>query len=172
MTKGDMPRLARVLAVLAETFNETVSDLRADGYMMGLNDLTIDQVESAARLALKESKFFPRPAELRELAVGSSDDRAELSWLELVAEVRRVGSYQLPSRLSAETLYAAEKVWGSWQRLCETLPSDGPEFLGWAKRFKNAYGVLTHPSRRQIESRHTVPLLDTATHHDDDDVPL
>lgn len=151
MTPDDRPRLARILAVLGETFNEPVSDLRAEGYLMGLNDLTIGQVEQGARRALKTSRFFPRPAELRELAVGSADDSAELAWLELLAEVRRVGSYGVPT-LSPTVGSAMRAVWGTWAQLCATLPGDGVELLGWAKRFKAAYGSLTHPSR--------VPALD------------
>jgi len=149
MTVDDRPRLARILAVLGETFNEPVSDIRAEGYLMGLNDLSIEQVEQGARRALKESKFFPRPAEIRALAIGTADDAAEMAWLEILTEVRRVGLYGTP-QLSAEAALAARQVWGGWKELCTTLPGDGPELLGWAKRFKAAYSVLSDRNRRQF----------------------
>lgn len=169
MTKDDLPGLARILAVLGETFNETVSDIRTEGYLMGLSDLQIEQVERGARQALKTSKFFPRPAELRELAVGSADDAAEMAWLELLHEVRRVGSYGVP-RLEASVAIAMRAVWGTWEHLCATLPNDGPEMLGWTKRFKSAYGAVNHPSRIALNRAAPTPLLDVA--RDDDDVPL
>ncbi len=138
MTESDKPRLARVLAVLAETFNETVSEIRAEGYLMGLVDLSIEQVEAAAKAALKSSKFFPRPAELRELAVGSVEDHAEAAWSKLLGEVRRVGAYGAP-KLPDECRDVMVRLWGTWGHLCATLPCEGPELLGWAKRFKAIY---------------------------------
>ncbi len=150
MTRSDMPRLARVLAVLGDTFNETVSDIRAEGYFMGLNDLTIEQVEAGARQALKQSKFFPRPAEIRQFAVGSAEDVAEMAWLELLGEVRRVGCYGAP-KLSESTATTMCALWGDWKRLCETLPGDGPELLGWAKRFKSTHGVMAIRQRLWLD---------------------
>lgn len=158
MTKVDMPRLARVLAVLGETFNETVSDIRADGYFMGLSDLAIEQVESGARQALKASRFFPRPAELRAFAVGSPEDTAEMAWLELLQAVRRVGCYGSPE-LSESINATVRGLWGDWRRLCETLPGDGPELLGWAKRFKSTYSIMTMRQNVWIDSHDKSRLL-------------
>ncbi len=152
MTKADLPRLVRVLELLGATFNEKIGELRAEGYLMGLSDLSIDDVERGARRALKESRFFPRPSELRELAVGSADDLAEMAWLELLSEVRRVGSYGTPA-LGDDLSEAVRCVWGTWVGLCSTLPNDGPELLGWAKRFKSAYSVTTSPNRVRLTVR-------------------
>lgn len=160
MTSADRPRLARILAVLGETFNEPVSDVRAEGYLIGLRDLPIEQVERGARCALQTCKFFPRPAEIRELAIGSPDMSAESAWLEILQEIRRIGSYGAP-RLGPKAAEAMRCVWGSWKHLCETLPGEGPEFLGWAKRFKEAYGVVTHPSRLAIESGPHPQMIET-----------
>ncbi len=169
MTKTDLPRLVRVLELLGATFNEKISDLRSEGYLMGLSDLSIEDVERGARRALKESKFFPRPAELRDLAVGSAIDRAELGWLELLAEVRRIGAWGRPE-LSLTVSHAAIEIWGSWRQLCETLPGEGPELLGWAKKFKSAYAAMTSPSRLTIASAVHPNLLPQPC--GDDDVPL
>ena len=157
MTESDKPRLARVLAVLAETFNETVSEVRAEGYLMGLVDLSIEQVESAAKAALKSSKFFPRPAELRELAVGSVEDHAELAWSKLLNEVSRVGSYGTP-KLPDECHDVMVRLWGTWGHLCQTLPSEGPELLGWAKRFKSLY-TSANPVAKALPTPSLFPEL-------------
>lgn len=68
MTEDDRPRFAALVAAVAETFNETVSTARAEGYWLGLSDLPIEAVQAACATAIRESKFFPRPAELRSLA--------------------------------------------------------------------------------------------------------
>lgn len=147
MTGADRPRLARVLAVLGETFNEPVSDLRAEGYYEGLKDLDIAAVEAGAMLALKTAKFFPRPAELREFALGNADDAAEIAWAELLAEVRRVGYLGTPT-LSAQTMDAIRDLWGSWAHLCATLPGEGPELLGWMKQFQIAHKSVQRQGQR------------------------
>lgn len=146
MTNEDRPRLARILSVLGDTFAEPITDQRAEGYYIGLQDLTIGQIEFAAREALRLSKFFPRPAELRALAMGTSDDAAELAWLAVRNEVRRIGLYGAPD-LSSDVLNAIDATWGSWRDLCATLPNEGPELLGWAKRFKTTYEALANRQR-------------------------
>lgn len=147
MTAQDRPRLARVLAVLGETFREPVGELRAEGYYEGLKDLDIEAIEGAAQASLRLSKFFPRPAELRELALGKTEERAELAWVGLLEEVRRCGYLGAP-KLPEATLEAVRGLWGGWRRLCETLPGEGPELLGWAKRFGSAYVAAQHQLER------------------------
>lgn len=142
MTNDDIVRLANALKALGETFNEPVSDVRAEAYLFALEDLTIDDVEYACRQAIKYGKFFPRPVELREAIEGSQGDRAQTAWMELVGEIRRVGWYGTP-RLTATTYATMEGLWGSWAYLCQTLPGEGPELLGWQKRWESAYGATS-----------------------------
>lgn len=74
MTHDDRARFAAVLTALAETFNEPLSTARLEGYWLALADLPLDAVEAAVQRALREAKFFPKPAELRTLAgVGDPD---------------------------------------------------------------------------------------------------
>jgi hypothetical protein len=142
MTPHDRPRLAQFLAVLGEAFGEPVSELRAEAYFVALSDLPMEALEQIGRQALN-AKFFPRPAELRQLAEGTSEHSAELAWLELLGEVRRVGYMGAPA-LSEATLDTVRSLWGSWSQLCQTLPGDGPEVLGWAKRFHAAYAATRY----------------------------
>lgn len=141
MTGTDALRLAKALKALGETFNEPVSDLRAEAYFFALEDFTIEQVEDAIRGAIKHCKFFPRPAELREQIGGSVEDQAELAWHELLAEIRRVGSWR-PGELSPATQLTMERICGTWERCCTSIGhATGPELLGWAKRWKEGYGA-------------------------------
>jgi hypothetical protein len=68
MTDADRTAFAKAMLMLSETFHEPVSTGRLDGYFLGLADLPLEAVTHAIRAALVACKFFPRPAELRELA--------------------------------------------------------------------------------------------------------
>lgn len=139
MTEADRPAFARALFVLGETFNESISDLRAEGYFDALRDFELEQATAAMREALRTCKFFPKPVELREMVDGDADTNADQGWAEVIREVRRVGYTGVPRFNDQAALAAVRDVWGSWSRLCETLPGEGPELVGWVKQFKSAY---------------------------------
>ncbi len=56
------------MAVLGSTFNRALDEQAVDGYWMALGDLTEPQLQDAIKTALRQCKFMPAPAELRELA--------------------------------------------------------------------------------------------------------
>lgn len=68
MTEQDRAAFGRHIAVLAETFGETLTEPRLEGYFLALRDLPLEGIQRAIETALACCKFFPRPAELRELA--------------------------------------------------------------------------------------------------------
>jgi hypothetical protein len=68
VTTSDRPAFAALLALLGEAFNEPLSDARSAAYWLGCEDLPLAAAETAVRRALRECRFFPRPAELRALA--------------------------------------------------------------------------------------------------------
>ena len=75
-----MPNLAWVMeqvAVLAVTFDCDITAERLRIYAENLADIPRDQLVVAFRRALQELKFFPRIAELRELAIGSAAQNAD-----------------------------------------------------------------------------------------------
>jgi hypothetical protein len=139
MTNCDRVDFARILYAMAETFNEPVSELRAEAYFDALEDLPLVTVRAACRVAIRTQTFFPRPAELREAALGSIEDEAERAWCAVVREVGRVGYMGTPTWTDEAARRAAIELFGGWRRLCERLPGEGPEFLGWAKQFKAIY---------------------------------
>jgi hypothetical protein len=146
MTDADRPQLAKILAVFGSTFNEPVDDLKAEGYFAALRDLPLEDVRKAAYTALQTELFFPRPAKLREMITGNADEQADVAWGKLLREIRLEG-YTGKPQLSDVTWKAVEELWGSWVHLCQTLPADGPELLGWAKRFRSVYGGLQRTAR-------------------------
>lgn len=138
MTEQDRVAFAEAMYLLGETFNEPVSDIRTEAYFGALQDRTLVEVNAAVMAALRQCKFFPKPVELRELIDGSTEDNAEVAWGAVLREVRRVGYWGTPT-LDARAMRAVRELWGGWHRLCETLPAEGPELLGWAKQYKACY---------------------------------
>lgn len=159
MINDDRAAFAEAMHALCETFNEPMSDIRSEAYFDALCEFGIEQVNDAARLAIRQCRFFPRPVELREFIIGTAEGHADTAWAELVREIRRVGYIGTPDFSDERTLRAICETWGSWRRLCETLPGEGPELIGWIKQFKAAF--------QSLEKRDTSRLLtpDTVNPH-------
>jgi hypothetical protein len=60
----DRKRVIAAVAILAETFNRTMSDGAMEGYFLVLKELSEAELGHAVKRALGESKFMPTPAEL------------------------------------------------------------------------------------------------------------
>jgi hypothetical protein len=149
MTDGDRKSFAEAMHLLFETFGEPVSDLRTEGYFDALREFDIVAVNGAVRMALRASRFCPKPVELRELITGNAQDAAETAWGGVLREIRRVGYVGTPN-LDPRTLRAVNETWGGWRRLCETLPGEGPELIGWMKQFKATYASCERETDRQL----------------------
>ena len=68
MTAAERKRFVTAIRVLAKTYAFPLDDEVLLAYRQGLDGMTIEDIETAARLALRSSKWMPKPAELRELA--------------------------------------------------------------------------------------------------------
>lgn len=79
MTNADRKAFAQSLAVVAETFGETMSRERVEAYFRALFDLSWPAVDGALQASIRRLKWFPKPAELRDLARGR-DPRQVDAW--------------------------------------------------------------------------------------------
>ena len=156
MDTADRLAFARGLGAVGEAFNEPVSELRAEAYFDALCDLAITDVLTALRAVVRDGRFFPKPVEVRERVTGSVEDRAELAWVDLLEQVRAVGSYGRPEFEDEDTDDLIRTLFGGFRRLCETLPAGGPELLGIAKQFKATYAAQ---ARRDLANGITVQRL-------------
>lgn len=161
MTAADRVGFVELMLGLGETYGEAVSDARMEIYFAALADLALADVRRAATVLVRTQKFFPRPAELREGVNGSLDDRAELAWMALLTAVRHIGYMGTDGKGAAPDFdgdaalrRAALQLFGSWARLCEFLPSNGPELLGIAKQFKAAYRAYDNREQRHLIAEH------------------
>lgn len=158
MTDQDRIQFAEAMHVLAETFGESMTELRTEGYFDALRDFDIQQVNVAVRHALKACRFFPKPVELRELVTGDAEETAQAAWDAVLREIRRVGYVGTP-KLEPRALRAVNELWGGWRRLCETLPNEGPELVGWIKQFKTTYASVERSEERLLTSETMHPTV-------------
>ena len=154
MTNQDRAAFGRMMFALGDTFHEPVTELRVEAYFDALRDLPIADVLVAGRAAIRDARFFPRPIELREHLDGKVEDQAELAWVAVQREVRRVGYTGTPTWPDEATRRAAMELYGGWTALCECLPATGPEMLGTAKLFK---AIFAAHARRDVREQIALP---------------
>ena len=153
MTNQDLEAFGRMMFALGDTFNEPVSEIRAEAYFEALKRFPIADVLAAGRRALEECRYFPRPVELREMLDGTDDEQAERAWNIMRQLVRSVGFYGVPTWPDDAIRRAALDLYGGWQALCSNLPSGhddtGPALLGARKAFIANYKAYAGLERRE-----------------------
>lgn len=117
------------LTVLAEAFGESVTEARLDIYVQSLIDIPREKLAEGFKRALRETKFFPKISELRDLSGWSPQDQktveAQAAW-KYVNEylqtwgvdrlpVRSGGKWIEPPALNPRTEYALQQIGGLWR---------------------------------------------------------
>lgn len=151
-TNNQGREFALILLAMGELFETPVSEARADLFIRALDDLPFDAVKAAANTYGRTGRFFPKPVDIRELVLGNDDDLAEKAWSAVLREIRRVGYMGTPMWPDEATKAAALGLFGGgWRTLCERLPGEGPELLGYRKQFVAAYGAAHRQQLRAPE---------------------
>ena len=133
-------RMVKVMGVLAEAFRQKITSVTIQAYEMGLEGVPMADIERAAKRAIGERRFFPVPAELRELAgdaVGSQ--RAVLAWGAVKEAIARHGYYKSVD-FDDQTINATIRNMGGWMPLIEQLDEEGDK---WPRKdFERIYTTL------------------------------
>lgn len=152
MTTQDADRFAQALGVVRLAYPNAPGILQevARVYFMACEDLPIEQVEAGALACVRRpTAFFPSAGEFRAACLGPTKDNAQIAWIDLLKEIRRVGWTGKPN-LPEATMETVNGMFGSWRQCCEKMPDGGPEFLGFQKQFLAAYNALAerreHPA--------------------------
>ena len=133
----DAERFAIVMNALGAAFNRPITPAVLTAYEMGLEGLAIEEIEGAAKRALRTCKFMPTPAELRELAGGlKPEDQAVLAWQAAVRAVEDYGWYR-SVQFEDAAITATIRSLGGWQRFCERCGGEEEKWL--RKEFLTTY---------------------------------
>ena len=112
--------------MLAEAFAEPLTEERMEIYVRGLADIPLDQLRVSFQQALRQLTWFPKIAELRNLAGANSSDEAKIeadtAWRYVNDYLRKWGADLLPIRsagkeippppLDAHAEYALRRIGG------------------------------------------------------------
>lgn len=141
MTSSDRKRLVELVAGLCEAFNRQPTAVTFAAYEMGLEDVPLRALEGAVRRALKESRFMPTPAELRELAGElTGADRAAIAW-ECVLRHVSLGPYKHVSFVDDRIINATIRNLGGWPTFLSRF--SGTEEEKWLRKdFLDTYRSL------------------------------
>jgi hypothetical protein len=79
MRPSEREKFAVGLRALGAVFRTEVTEALIEGYWLGLDDVELTPLGQAMRRAIRECKFMPSPAELREFA-GMGKHRKTPEW--------------------------------------------------------------------------------------------
>lgn len=111
-------------------------------YHMALDDVPCEAAMDAARTWIRTEKWFPKPAEIRAMAI----DRllpmpsGEEAWGEVVREIHNTGMYSTPS-FSCGAIWQAVRAL-DWREICCTERDDLPSLRAHFYRTYESYRRL------------------------------
>ena len=154
MNRTESEKFVLAISALAAAFGREADQPTFQAYRWGLDGMPIEAIEKACIMAIRESKFMPTPAELRELGGEvSSKSIGLLAWQSFCQAVRKHGgNYSVD--FDDRTINAVVRNLGGWQAI--TL-LEGEEFTKWLRmRFLDAYEKL---GRLKLDGEQVAPLI-------------
>lgn len=137
MNDRDKQQFALAIGAMLETFGQEATKPILHGYWMGLQDLTLEQVQAAVSRAMGTCERKPTPVELRRL-VGeqTSEQRAISAWGDVLRAVPR-GAYKHID-FADKLVNAAIRNLGGWPTFVGRFTDEESE--KWARlEFIKAY---------------------------------
>lgn len=114
------PKIVRdAVRLFGEMFNRSPSDTLLSAYVAALADVPNEDFTAAVASAVKEARFFPTVAELRErsgLGGVDAEEEGSLVWGKVREAIRRVGGYCSPPDFGPAG-NAALRCLGSWESI-------------------------------------------------------
>ena len=139
MTNDEIDKIqvafCELFQALSKSENSVMSLPKQRVYLRALEDLGFEKIIQACRLAERSCKWFPSPAELRELVLGSPDQRAEIAWEAVSDAMSRYGAYRTVA-FDDPIISRAIARCGGWISICD-------KSVTWLKKdFINSYKLL------------------------------
>lgn len=176
MTNPDKARAAGIAAavtMLAENFRQQVTKHTFDAYAVGLEGLTIKQIEAGVSRALRECKFMPSSAEIRQLSGElNGQDRAVKAWDAFEHAVIEQGGYRTVD-FDDVVINATVRSLGGWEAVCTMPVKEFDTFL--RQKFLTAYASHYASGVGEDEAAPLVGLFDrenARNGHEEQDVRM
>lgn len=160
MAKDDPERFATIIAALAASYRIEATEAMFAGYQMALDDLPIGDIERAAKRALRECKFMPSGAELRELAGQlRPEQRAAIAW-SILRKASCDSGYSTVV-FDDPVLTATVRALGGWPEVCDYFCDEPEAWLEgvFRRRFEDTYTSvfargISDPQAAPLSGRH------------------
>jgi hypothetical protein len=148
MDRSQLPDFTISLQPLGRIFRTELTKILIDLYWEALKDLPLEDLQDACLLAIKQEKFFPVPATLRELAGYSTEfiPPAEQAWLRLRNRDGRYNREALSDPLTRKVFeemgggYELDWGFGNWP--VEQEERKHREFLNRYREAQNAKALV------------------------------
>ena len=149
MQKHDEEEFKKVMLGLGEYYDKPITESLIKIYGYDLKPLTMEQFKQAAslhRMNTDNGQFFPKTADLMRHINGTSkqaeqqlEDKADIAWLTITGEVKRVGSWG-SLKMEDKQALAAVKSLGGWKFICSKTEAElvwlHKEFIATYKNFE------------------------------------
>ena len=138
MNLSDKKRFADSIATMAEAFGRALTPLTLKAFELGLDDIPIEQIERACTERMRNGKFFPNIAEIREACGCLTPTARAAKAFQCLSEATLQHGYYRTVLFDDPVLNATVNNLGGWQRLCDITAGD--EWDKWfRKEFERVY---------------------------------
>lgn len=151
MNNSDKISFTNIMYGLADNFSASITPEGMKFRFECLQEYSLDQIRKAAIYLVKTRKFTKMPtiAEFIEAIDGSGDDKAEAEAMKVIAEIKRIGSYQSPQFEDPKTRQVVASM--GWGNICSTEESKLRFFV---KDFIEAYKSENRRQETRLISGH------------------
>src|SRR5258708_27315232 len=152
MNADERERLMEALTILAEHYQRPLSAGALAFYLNCVDDLPFAAVERALRTLGQTSEFWPMPAKVREIVVGTPSDRALVAWTRLERAMTSAGPYASVT-FNDPVLHVTIAQLGGWPLMCEALKLDEREYSFRRRDFLQTYELFARRGHGPAPSR-------------------
>jgi hypothetical protein len=135
----DEVKFKEYMTLLCELHDKILSDMMKDLYWKILEPFTNEQCEAAFKELIYSSRFFPKPADFKDILCGKIKNIATEKWIDVLSAVSRIGNYK-SVKFSDSVIHSVINAMGGWPQLC-TMTND--EVKWKEKEFERLYEVLS-----------------------------
>lgn len=149
MNSEDTQKFKELISLISETYKEEFSANTIKMWWSLFKPRTIEQFENAvySHIGCPDTGMFtPKPANIMKFINGTTkqneqklEDKADISWMVILGEVKRVGSW-CSLKMEDKQALAAVKSLGGWKFICSKTEAElvwlHKEFIATYKNFE------------------------------------